>query len=86
VFNVGSTDQNYQKAQILDLIQSRIPGTTVEKVTQKDDPRDYRVSFEKISKILGFKTTRSVSEGIDEILDAIEKKVIADFDNPHYRN
>ena len=48
VFNVGNTSENYRKQDLVELLLERLPETRVERVPQADDPRDYRVSFEKI--------------------------------------
>lgn len=87
VFNVGDTSQNYQKAQIVELICTQLgDGLEIEHVQKEEDPRDYRVSFEKMKQELGFHITRTVEDGIREIIDAISQGVITDFENPRYRN
>ena len=88
VFNVGDTTQNYQKGQLVDLICAQLgEEIEIEHIHKKEeDPRDYRVSFEKIRQELGFRVTRSIDDGIREIIDAIDQGVITDFDNPCYRN
>ena len=86
-FNVGDTTQNYQKGQLVDLIRAQINDPVrIERVSQVEDPRDYRVSFEKITKQLGFRITRTVEDGIREIAGAIRQGAVTDFDNPSYRN
>lgn len=87
VFNVGDTSQNFQKRQLVQLVSDQV-GTDVEidRIHKDEDPRDYRVSFEKIRRQLGFHITRTVPQGIHEIIDAINQGVITDFDNPNYRN
>lgn len=86
-FNVGDTTQNYQKAQLVDRIRAHIGNRNqVEYVQKAEDPRDYRVSFEKIKRELGFAITRTVDAGIQELADAISQGVITDLDNPLYRN
>lgn len=87
VFNVGDTAQNYQKKQIVELITKEIGnGVEVEYVKKVEDPRDYRVSFDKVNRALGFHTARTVADGIREVAAAIQQRVITDFDNPRYRN
>ena len=87
IFNVGDTDQNYTKAQLLDLISGYIDGPVeIDHVEKDEDPRDYRVSFEKIKRELGFRITRTVEDGVKEIIDAISQGVITDFENPQYTN
>jgi nucleoside-diphosphate-sugar epimerase len=87
VFNVGDTGQNYRKQDLIELICSQIETPLdVQYVRREEDPRDYRVSFEKIKRQLGFEITHTVEDGIKEIIDAINQGVINDFDDPRYRN
>jgi len=86
VFNVGSTAQNYQKQQLVDLIRSHAPDAAVEYVHKAEDPRDYRVSFARISGELGFEVTRSVEDGIGEVARLVDDGVIQDFADARYRN
>ena len=86
VFNVGATDQNFQKQQLVELIRPYAPDAVVEFVHKTEDPRDYRVSFARITNNLGFKTTRSVPQGIAEIARLVQDKVIGDFEDGKYRN
>jgi len=87
VFNVGDTNQNYQKRQIVELVRSQLDGMVeIESVTRNEDPRDYRVSFEKIRHELGFQVTATVADGIREVLDVLRQKVIVNFQDACYRN
>ena len=87
MFNVGDNGQNYQKGPLAELINS-LTGKQgeIQYVPREEDPRDYRVSFEKIKRELGFKITRTVDDGIREILEAISQGVLTDFDAPRYHN
>jgi nucleoside-diphosphate-sugar epimerase len=86
VFNVGATEENYQKQQLVDLIRPCVPRAEVEYVHRAEDPRDYRVSFTKIRQQLGFEITRRVPDGIREVAALITSGVIADLSHPSYRN
>ena len=86
VFNVGDTSQNFQKGQIVQLIQKKIPSVRVEYVKKDEDPRDYRVSFEKIKRQLGFEITRKVPDGIEEIHYLLRNELIANPDDARYYN
>ena len=86
VFNVGATDQNFQKQQLVELIRPHAPDAVIEFVHKAEDPRDYRVSFSRISEQLGFHITRTVSEGIAEVSRLVRQNVINDFENRSYRN
>lgn len=86
VFNVGDTSQNYRKQMIVDEILKQLPGSRVRYVTKSEDPRDYRVSFEKIKEHLGFRITKSVPDGIRQIVQVVQDGFIADPDAKDYRN
>jgi nucleoside-diphosphate-sugar epimerase len=86
VFNVGATDQNFQKQQLVELIRPYAPDAVVEFVHKTEDPRDYRVSFAWITDHLGFKTTRNVPQGIAEIARLVQENVIGNLADGKYRN
>jgi len=57
------------------------------KLVHKDeDPRDYRVSFDKIKDVLGYETSLSVQEGIKEIITALNRGDFGALDDPKYYN
>jgi nucleoside-diphosphate-sugar epimerase len=86
VFNVGSTDQNFQKLQLVDMIRPYAPAAVVEYVHKQEDPRDYRVSFARVQERLGYSITRTVADGVAEVARLVEAGVIRDYEAPGYRN
>jgi nucleoside-diphosphate-sugar epimerase len=86
VFNVGATDQNFQKKQLVAMIHPYAPDAVIEFVFKAEDPRDYRVSFARITDQLGFKITRTVAEGIAEITHLIRSNVVDNVADQKYRN
>jgi nucleoside-diphosphate-sugar epimerase len=86
VFNVGDTRENYRKADLLELMSVRIPDADVQRVHRAEDPRDYRVSFERIRERLNFAVTRRVPDGIEEIATALEAGLFENPDDPAYGN
>jgi nucleoside-diphosphate-sugar epimerase len=86
VFNVGATDQNFQKKQLVAMIHPYAPDAIVEFVFKAEDPRDYRVSFARITDQLGFKISRSVAEGIAEIAHLVRANIVDNFADQRYRN
>lgn len=86
VFNTGDTRENYRKADLVELLRDRLGDVMVERVEIAEDPRDYRVSFEKILQMLDFRASRTVAGGIDEVLSAVQAGVVGDFSDPRYRN
>ena len=85
-FNVGCDDQNYRIVQLGDLIKELIPDVQVIHQGEDVDKRNYRVSFAKIHKHLGFSPRRTVAEGILEIKAAIEDGRITDYRDACYSN
>ncbi len=86
VFNVGDTSENYTKKMIVDEILKQIPDGRIRYVQKDEDPRDYRVSFEKISNELGFTITRRVPDGIRQVKEIIMQGFLANPDDAKYRN
>ncbi|MCL0053641.1 NAD(P)-dependent oxidoreductase [Dehalococcoidia bacterium] len=86
VFNVGATNQNFQKQQLVDLIKPYAPHAQIDYVHKEEDPRDYRVSFEKIKDSLGYSTTLTVEDGIREVAQLVEAGIIKDYQDSSLRN
>lgn len=86
VFNVGHTDENYRKLDLVEIIRRLVKPVHVDFVTVADDPRDYKVSFERIRQTLGFVPERRVPEGVREIAQAIASGALDDLGDPRYSN
>lgn len=86
VFNVGDNRENYQKKTIVELIKDRLPESRVKFVHKDEDPRDYRVNFDKIKRVLNFEVTRRLPDGIDEILQHIRSGKLQDIESEIYLN
>ena len=76
VYNVGDNEQNYTKMNLAQLIQKYIPSSTIEVTGSKQDLRNYRVSFDKIKNKLNFNVSKTVEDGILEILDQINNNIL----------
>lgn len=86
VFNVGCTEENYTKKMIVDEIRKQLPDTQVKYVQKKEDPRDYRVSFEKIKERLDFKISKTVPDGIRQIITVVQDGFLNNPDDQKYKN
>jgi nucleoside-diphosphate-sugar epimerase len=86
VFNVGDTEQNFRKGELVEIARAKAPESVVDYIEKDEDPRDYRVSFEKIHSKLGFSITRSVQDGVDEVAALVRSGAITDFSDSSYRN
>lgn len=86
VYNVGDTSENYQKQMIVEEIKKQIPSAKIKYVKKEEDPRDYKVSFEKIKNELGFQITRKVPDGIAQIRKIIDEQFLPNPDDAKYKN
>ena len=86
VFNAGRSEENYTKQMLVEAIRKQVDRGTVTYVKRREDPRDYKVSFKKISSVLRFETTLTVPQGIAEIARAFDEHRWPDPWGPRYRN
>jgi nucleoside-diphosphate-sugar epimerase len=86
VFNAGRSGENYRKLDLVQEIGKQIDRGKVSYVHRDEDPRDYKVSFNKIRAGLGFETLMTVPDGIAEIIGALDKEEFGDPFDGRYRN
>jgi nucleoside-diphosphate-sugar epimerase len=86
VFNVGHSDENYRKLDLVEIITAQIPDGKVSFVRRDEDPRDYKVSFAKIHDRLGFEPEMRVPDGVREIAAGLEDAAFGDPFSPQHRN
>ena len=86
VFYVGRSGENYRKLDLVEEIREQTDRGEVAFVRRDEDPRDYKVSFDKIRAELGFETDLTVPEGIAEVIDALEQNRFGDPFDGRYRN
>jgi nucleoside-diphosphate-sugar epimerase len=86
VFNVGHSDENYRKLDLVEIIESKVPRGRVSYVHRDEDPRDYKVSFEKIRERLGYVPDQRVPDGIAEIAAGLDDQAFGDPFDPRHSN
>ncbi len=86
VFNIGHSDENYRKFDLVQMITGALGRGDVSYVHRDEDPRDYKVSFEKVREALGFEPRFTVATGIEEIIDALKTERFRDPFDPSYSN
>jgi nucleoside-diphosphate-sugar epimerase len=86
VFNAGRSGENYRKLDIVEEIHRQTERGTVKYVHRDEDPRDYKVSFDRIRAELGFETLMTVPEGIAEVMTALDDGRFGDPYAGRYRN
>ena len=77
IFNVGFSDENFTKKQIIKNISKHLPKNKNFKFVDKDffDKRNYKVNFSKI-KILGMRKQINLNSGIKELINYLKKTKI----------
>lgn len=83
VFNVGSNELNYTVEDVAKIVSKVIPEAKIEYAGPSIDPRSYKVNFNKIEKVLGFKAKRSIEDGIKEIIQKVGEGKLDINDKKH---
>jgi nucleoside-diphosphate-sugar epimerase len=86
VYNVGDSGENYRKLDLVERIREQLDRGEVSYVRRNEDPRDYKVSFEKIRERLGYAVTMTVPSGIGELIAALDEGRFPDAFDGRYRN
>lgn len=87
IFNVGSSDLNHTVLQIARAVEAELPpGVTVDVSADSPDKRDYRVSFDKIQHVLGYRTRFTVADGAREIVQAFKDGLVSEPKDERYHN
>jgi nucleoside-diphosphate-sugar epimerase len=74
ILNVGDNDQNYQVRDIAEIVARAFPGCKLEFGSNGGDNRSYRVSFDKIRRVLpAFRCRRDAACGAAELREVFER-------------
>jgi len=87
VFNVGDTKENYRISELADMVKATVPGCEIEYAPGGGpDKRCYRVSCEKIARVLGFKPQWTAQKGAEELYRSYKAGGLTaeDVDNGRY--
>jgi nucleoside-diphosphate-sugar epimerase len=71
IFNVGGDMLNHRIRDLAEIVVRTVGDTEVVVQNEVVDPRDYRVSFDKIKSVLGFSPEFMVADGVGEIAAAV---------------
>src|SRR6266513_1397978 len=71
IFNVGGDRLNHRIQDLGTMVAQIVGDVAVDASADVADPRDYRVSFQKIRRLLGFEPEFSVADGIREVAEAV---------------
>ncbi len=76
VFNAGSNDLNVQIRALADRVAELVPRDVEIDWYGDPDTRSYRVNFDRIAA-LGYRTSVSIEEGVNEIVAALESRTLS---------
>ena len=86
-FNVGGDALNHKIGELGDMVAHSVGGVEVDRRDDALDPRDYRVSFAKIRRVLGFEPAHTVASGILEVAAAVRANpAFAHYRSPVFHN
>lgn len=80
IFNIGSDENNYQLGPLGETVARAVPKEVAIEWYGEPDHRSYRVSFEKIERVLGWKAGWTAAEGALEIYKVLEAGRVTDFE------
>jgi nucleoside-diphosphate-sugar epimerase len=86
VFNVGHSDENYRKLDLVAIITGHLGRGDVTYVRRDEDPRDYKVAFGRIRDELGFVPEHRLPDGVAEIVAALEEQLFGDPFSTRFSN
>jgi nucleoside-diphosphate-sugar epimerase len=86
VFNVGDSGENYRKLDLVEIITAQVPTGRVSYVHRDEDPRDYKVAFEKVRSRLGFEPQMRVPDGVREVAAGLAAGAFEDPYSSRYSN
>jgi len=86
IYNVGSDEQNYTITDIGKMVHEQVLAAELLINSDDTDKRNYRVSFAKIRKQLGFEPQWTVAMGIQQVLEAISNGDVENYTEARYSN
>ena len=80
IFNVGSKEDNYTKKMVVEMILGELGHGKIKYQAGGSDPRNYRVSFDKIGSVLDFENKYSVLGSIRRVINFVKSGMFDDVD------
>lgn len=69
IYNLGETSENYRVRELAACVSAHLPGCDTVIEGRDRDNRSYRVRFDRIREDLGFTCTKTISDGVTELID-----------------
>ncbi|HLG42872.1 MAG TPA: SDR family oxidoreductase [Planctomycetota bacterium] len=86
IFNLGDNLETYPLRNLKEELEAEVPGVRVTLLPEQEDHPAHRVCFDRIEREWGFRATRRIRDGIEEIVRAIRSGVIADPEDRRFHN
>jgi nucleoside-diphosphate-sugar epimerase len=89
IFNVGDERMNATIGEVAELarkVASAERPVEIEVRGDVEDRRNYRVAFRKIREVLGFEASRTLEDGVRELVEEFRRGRYADYRHPRYSN
>jgi nucleoside-diphosphate-sugar epimerase len=84
-FNVGGTNHTVQ--ELADIVRQVVDPALPIEVKPTNDERSYKISSERIARVLGFRVRRTVADAVRDLKDAFAAELVSQpLDNPLYFN
>jgi nucleoside-diphosphate-sugar epimerase len=84
-FNVGLTEENYRISELAEIVKQTVPGSRIEYAANGGpDKRCYRVSCDKIRRVLNFRPQWNARKGAQELYEAYRAAGLTDEQRGHY--
>jgi nucleoside-diphosphate-sugar epimerase len=88
IFNIGGNTENYQVKDVADLVKKLVPEADIVFTGEVgEDPRNYRVKFDKVNRLVpGFKLEYDLKKGMEELFEQYKAHNFdkADFDGEQF--
>lgn len=81
-FNVGDSSENYRLRDVGDLIASLLPDSRPTIQAGATDRRSYAVDFSRFAAAVGFSSSRTLREGINQLADHLALEPSLDINEP----
>jgi nucleoside-diphosphate-sugar epimerase len=85
VFNVGDARLNHTLTEVAEIIRGVFPDVRIEHV-DNSDLRNYRVNFDKLVNLTGFRARYTIRDGVEELRNAFDQRQITDYMDLRYHN
>jgi nucleoside-diphosphate-sugar epimerase len=85
IFNLGDNRLNRTLRELAEIVRRHFPEAEIEWVANADR-RNYRVSFDKVRRLLGFEASWTLEAGIRQMKRALQEQESLDHGSPIYHN